>query len=402
MVERVVQHPAKGSRPMDTIEVVEPGLLTTVQDLGRYGYQRYGVPVSGALDLFALRVGNILVGNQEEDAGLEITLVGPRLRFLANTVIAITGADLDPALDGHPLPTWQPVVVTEGSTLSFGTVRDGMRSYLAVVGGLDVPAVLGSRSTFTRSRLGGLEGRALEPGDRLPTPGESPVSRVEGRKLPREQVPTFGHSHTVRVALGPQDDAFTREGIHTFLSSTYAVTPQSDRIGFRFLGDPIEHKGGADIVSDGIPFGAVQVTGDGMPIVLLADRGTTGGYTKIATVISVDLSGMAQASPGDTVSFQSVNVEEAHQALRAQEEVIRQLRNSPPAVFAHRRFRARVNGDSYEVVASLAETPAQGAHSQGEVVPLRKTIRATTDGETHSFTVEVEGAAEIEGSSALQ
>ena len=325
---------------MDVIEAIQGGLLTTVQDLGRYGYQRYGVPVSGALDQFALRVANILVGNQDGDACLEIALAGPRLRFLTDTAIAITGADMAPRLDDEPVPMWQAVPVSQDGNLSFGRLRDGATAYLAVVGGIDVPQALGSRSTFTRSRLGGLEGRALKAGDRLSAVGERPVTRVEGRKLPREHVPTYGHSHTLRIVLGPQDDAFTQEGIQTFLSSTYAVTPQSDRIGYRLQGPRIQHRGGADIVSDGIPFGAVQVTGDGMPIVLLADRGTTGGYTKIATVISVDIANLAQAAAGDTVSFQSVSVEEAHQALKQQEDVIQQLR----AMVSDNTFEVEVEG----------------------------------------------------------
>ena len=376
---------------MDTIEVLDGGFFTTVQDLGRYGYQRYGVPVAGALDQFALRVGNILVGNQEGDAGLEITLVGPRLRFLADTVIAITGASLDPRLDDGPVAMWQAIVIPQGGTLSFGGVQDGMRAYLTVAGGIDVPQVLGSRSTYTRSRLGGLEGRALEPGDTLATFGEGSATPLEGRKLAREQVPAYEHSHTLRVVLGPQDDAFSQEGLHTFLSATYTVTPQSDRIGYRHQGPQIQHKGGADIVSDGIPFGAVQVTGDGMPILLLADRGTTGGYTKIATIISVDIAAVAQAIPGDTVSFQPVTVEAAHQALRQQEDAIQQLRNTPPALFARRRFRATVNGETHDVVTALEEAIPRPPSLDTEAAAPRRVVRATVDGETLTFEVEVRG-----------
>ena len=317
---------------MDVIEVIEGGLFTTVQDLGRYGYQRYGVPVSGAMDLFALRVANVLVGNQEEDAGLEVTLLGPDLVFLTDTIIAITGADLAPRLDEQPLAMWRAVAVPWGSALTFAGIRDGARAYLAVAGGIDVPHVLGSRSTYTRSLLGGVEGRALRPGDRLQNSSNRPVNGAEGRKLPQEQVPTYGHSHTLRVVLGPQEDAFTQEGVDTFLSSAYTVTPQSDRTGYRLQGARIQHKAGADIVSDGTPFGAVQVAGDDMPIVLMADRGTTGGYTKIATVISVDLARMAQAAPGDTVLFRSVSLEEAHQAQRQQETMLQQFREMPPMV----------------------------------------------------------------------
>ena len=376
---------------MDTIEVLDGGLFTTVQDLGRYGYQRYGVPVAGALDQFALRVANVLVSNHEEDAGLEITLVGPSLRFLAETIIAITGADLDPRLDDEPVAMWQAFAVPEGGMLSFGGVRDGMRSYLAVAGGIDVPQVLGSRSTYTRSRLGGIEGRALQSGDRLAAFGEDSVTQLEGRKLPPEQVPAYGHSHLLRTVLGPQDDAFTEEGLQTFLSASYKITPQSDRVGYRHEGPEIQHKEGADIVSDGIPFGAVQVAGDGMPIVLLTDRGTTGGYTKIATIISVDLAEVAQAIPGDMMSFQSVTVEDAYQALRQQEDIIQQLKDTSPIVFSRRRFRAMVNGDTYDVVTALEEVIPGPPNSYGQGGPLRRVVRAKVHGETHTFEVEVEG-----------
>lgn len=310
---------------MKTIEVVEPGLLTTVQDLGRYGYQRYGVPVSGAMDQFALRGANLLVGNDEGEAGLEITLIGPRLRFLTNTVIAVTGADLAPTLDGQPLPMWQAHEVSRGSTLLFTSIRDGVRSYLSVAGGIDVPVVLGSRSTFTRATIGGLDGRALAQGDTLSALEGVTTNTGGKRAMAVSRVPVYGHSHKVRVVLGPQDDAFTPHGIETFLSASYTVTSQSDRVGYRLEGPRIEHVAGADIVSDGIPFGAVQVVGDGMPIILMADRGSTGGYTKIAAVISADLTSLAQAVPGDTITFQSITVEEAHRVLREQEQLLRAI-----------------------------------------------------------------------------
>ena len=326
-----------GNRAVEVIEVQEGGLFTTVQDLGRYGYQRYGVPVAGAVDPFALRVGNVLAGNEEGAAGLEITLAGPRLQFLADAVIAITGGDLAPRLDDEPAATWQAVAVPRGAVLSFGKPRDGQRAYLAIAGGIDLPQVLGSRSTYTRSGLGGLEGRPLRAGDRLAAAGEGQVAQPVGRTLPAEQVPSYGNSHVLRVVMGPQDDAFTETGIQTFLSAEYTATHQADRVGYRYQGPRIQHKGGADIISDGVPFGAVQVTGDGLPIVLLADRGTTGGYTKIAAVISVDLAGVAQAAPGDKTAFREVTLDEAHRALLEQEEVIQRLKDTPLVPLARLR-----------------------------------------------------------------
>jgi antagonist of KipI len=304
------------------IEVLDGGMLTTVQDLGRFGYQRYGVPTSGGLDLFSLRAANRIVGNEDEAAALEITLIGPRLRFLAPATIALTGADLGARLDGQPFSCWQSVVVEPGSTLACAGPQDGIRGYLAVAGGLDVPRVLGSRSTYTRSKLGGVEGRPLKTGDLLDVEGPRAVVLGGVRQLPDSRRPTWGHAHRLRVVLGPQDDRFTPGGIRTFLSSEYTVSPQSDRMGYRLAGPAIEHVRGADIVSDGTPFGAVQVAGDGVPIVLLSDRGTAGGYTKIATVIGPDIPRLAQAAPGDTVTFEVVSLIEAYDAVRQEEAAL--------------------------------------------------------------------------------
>ena len=312
---------------MRLVEVIKGGAFSTVQDLGRYGYQRFGVPVSGALDQFALRVGNLLVGNEEGDAGLEATFMGPTLRFHFDATIAITGADLSPVLDGRPIPGWATVSIPAGSTLSFKGPRDGIRSYVCVRGGIDVPTVMGSRSTFTRSQFGGFQGRALATGDMLPVAdSDSATLQSAERSLASRDIPRYGHHHTLHVTMGPQDDAFTPSGMDTFLASEFTVTPMFDRMGNRLEGPVIEHTQGADIVSDGTSRGAVQVPGSGKPIVLLADCGTTGGYTKIATVVSTDLSRMAQAQPEDTVVFRSVSLEEAHRALSEQEAFIASLR----------------------------------------------------------------------------
>lgn len=304
---------------MRTIEVLDGGLLTTVQDLGRYGYQRYGVPVSGALDLLSMRAANRLVENAGNAACLELTLVGPRLAFLSPATIAVTGADLGARLDDQPLACWESVTVAAGAVLSFAGPQDGMRAYLAIAGGIDVPEVLGSRSTYTRSKLGGIEGRALRKGDIVEVSGARPTLSGTRLHLPASVRPAYGREHVLRVVLGPQDDRFTENGIRTFLSSPYTVTPQSDRMGYRLAGPTIEHARGPDIVSDGTPFGAVQVAGDGVPIVLLADRGTAGGYTKIATVIGADIPRLAQATPGDQVRFTAVGIESAQQAAKEQE-----------------------------------------------------------------------------------
>ena len=311
-----------------TLKIIQPGMLSTIQDRGRYGYQRSGMPTAGAMDTFALRAANALLGNDDNAACIEITVLGPRIELLADTHVAVTGANVSPRLDGDPIPMWQAVPVSKGSRLEFRSPKDGMRAYLAVGGGIDVPQVMGSRATYMKAAIGGIEGRPLRAGDILNALASEATGSPNTLALSKEEVPTYGSSHVLRVVLGPQKQAFTQRGIDTFINSTYAVSINSDRMGYRLEGEPIEHTDGPDVISDGTPLGAIQVPGDGQPIILLADRGTTGGYTKIATVITSDLSKVAQAMPGHTVAFRSVSVEEAQAAYRAQEHLLRSIRNA--------------------------------------------------------------------------
>lgn len=308
---------------METFEVIQPGPLTTIQDLGRYGYQQYGVPPSGAMDNYAFRMGNLLVGNEEGAPALEITLFGGRLRVLHNTIIALTGADLAATSNGNPIPMWEAISVCAGDIIAFPRLKSGCRAYLAVSGGIAVPKVMGSASTYTKAGIGGLEGRALQARDILRT--IEGTYMTAGARVPSEYIPIYGSPIELRAILGPQDDYFTEEGIHTFLSSVYVISPQADRMGYRLEGPRIQHRAKADIISDGIPLGAVQVPGDGLPIILLVDRQTTGGYTKIATVISTDIPKLAQAKPGDKVTFQPVTEDEAFRALKEYEQKIQTL-----------------------------------------------------------------------------
>jgi biotin-dependent carboxylase-like uncharacterized protein len=305
--------------------VLEPGLLTTVQDLGRRGYERFGVPVAGAMDEFALRAANGLVGNPADAAGLEITLVGPRLRATENCLVAVCGADLDLHVGDRSLPGWMAVFVRRGWEISFGGPRRGCRAYLAVAGGIDVPPVMGSRSTYLRGGFGGFQGRALRAGDRLPVgaPAASPTD-LAGRRLPKRVRPRYNDHPTLTAILGPQDDSFTGEGIAAFLSGEYRVAPTSDRMGYRLEGPAIAHKISADIVSDGVALGAVQVPAGGQPIVMMTDRQTTGGYAKIATVVRADMPLLAQCVPGESrVRFRKTTVEAAQTRYRAMMEALR-------------------------------------------------------------------------------
>jgi biotin-dependent carboxylase-like uncharacterized protein len=295
-----------------SIEVLRPGLLTTVQDRGRFGYQKFGVPVSGAVDEIALRVANVLVGNPQGAAALEVTALGPQLRFLTDAVVALAGAEVEADLDGRPVSWYKSFRIRARQALDMRTCTRGLRAYLAVAGGIDVPVLLGSRSTCLVARFGGFRGRALATGDGLAVgPPSAPLLDLAEREVPEGWRPRHGASVVLRVVMGPQDDAFTEEGLRTFLESVYRVSPNADRMGYRLDGAAIAHKGSADILSDWVPLGGVQVPGDGKPIILLADRQTTGGYTKIATVIKPDISLVAQLRPGDTLVFQAVPVAEA-------------------------------------------------------------------------------------------
>ncbi len=301
---------------MSTITVVEPGLLTTVQDLGRTGTLRYGIPPSGPLDRDAFILANRLVGNPDTAAGLECTLTGPALEFHGEAIVAVTGADLPVSVNGADAPTWTVLRTNPGDFLKLGAARTGCRAYLALSGGINVPPVLGSQATYLRGRLGGFGGRSLQKGDQLPTgPAPRPLAELEGRRVRPEWVPVHSPTIECRVILGPQADRFPPEGIRIFLESPYRVTPAADRMGYRLTGPPIPHRRGYDILSDGIPLGGVQVVGDGQPIILLVDRQSTGGYTKIATVLSVDIPRIAQAKPDHLIRFREVSVAEAHSLL---------------------------------------------------------------------------------------
>ncbi|KJS88143.1 MAG: hypothetical protein JM58_01830 [Peptococcaceae bacterium BICA1-8] len=300
------------------IIIENPGMLTTVQDKGRFGFQRFGMPVAGAMDAFAMQTANVIVGNNRNEAVIEITFPGFALTFSGKGYAGITGADLGASLNGREIKPWQSFEFRTGDRLVFASLKKGSRAYLAIVGGIDVPLVMGSRSTYLRGKIGGFEGRKLLKGDILLC-GKTEQYRALGTiSLPEEFIPDYG-KREVRVVLGPQDDCFTKEEIDKFLSSTYKVTNQNDRMGYRLEGPLIKHSMGPDIISDGIAPGAIQIPGHGQPIIMLADRQTTGGYTKLANVISVDLSLIAQLMYGDSVKFKKVSLEEAQRLYIEQE-----------------------------------------------------------------------------------
>jgi antagonist of KipI len=309
-----------------TLLVLEPGFLTTVQDMGRTGYQRLGVPVSGAMDRFALLAANALLGNPSGCAVLEAVLEGPTLRAQADCLAAAAGMGIGLEVDGQLLPFWMAVRIRRGSTLRLVCCSEGGWAYLAVCGGMDVPLVLSSRSTCLRGGFGGIGGRVLRAGDEIPL-GAFPAAsfNLAGNCLPPERRLAYSPSPRLAVLPGPQQDAFTEEGIAAFLSSSYRIQPDSDRMGFRLQGEPVSHRGEADILSQGLAAGAVQVPADGQPIVAMSDHQTTGGYTQIAVVASADLPLLAQCPfASGEVCFYPTTLTEARQRLHSMVQGIAQ------------------------------------------------------------------------------
>lgn len=302
------------------IHVIEGGFLTTVQDAGRWGWSRFGIPPSGPMDLPAYLAANALVGNPENTAALEITLTGPHLITSNDCLIAVCGAEYEIHVGSLPVPTWHAVFVRRGYPITFGKHSQGIRCILAISGGIDVPKFLGSRSTYLKGTFGGCEGRALQSGDQLPT-GQSKMHEWmwrAGRSVPPTKNNLVTSPQPIRVVLGPQLHHFGQSTIATFLHETYTISPSSDRMGYRLHGPALDYRedingaSGASI-TDGIVTGCIQVPPDGRPIVMMVDHQTTGGYPKIATVIQADLPRLAQLSPGDNVRFAAITLAEAHE-----------------------------------------------------------------------------------------
>jgi biotin-dependent carboxylase-like uncharacterized protein len=294
-------------------------MLTTVQDQGRIGYRAFGMPISGVMDRFAATMANILAGNSSDAAVLEMTLLGGTFRFPNEAYLAVCGADMLGSLNGNKIRNWSAFYVPANSELAFDYATSGCRTYIAFYGGIAVPQVLGSRSTYTRAAIGGLEGRALQADDVIEI-GKADAMPFAVRELSYHYLPKYTNEIRVRVIPGPQDDLFTTEGMQSLFSSSYTVSSRNDRMGILLEGPTIEHVSGPDIISDALCAGAIQVPGDGHPIIMMADCQTTGGYAKIGFVITADLPRLAQAKAGDTVTFAECTDAEAVAALAAENQ----------------------------------------------------------------------------------
>jgi antagonist of KipI len=323
---------------MSTLEVLAPGLLTTVQDLGREGYGPMGVSPSGAADAIALRIGNRLVGNAVGGVALEMTLLGGTFLFSDGGVAAVTGSDFGAMLDGAPVPEWTSFEVKPGQTLRLGPTRSGARSYLCVQGGIAVEPFLGSASTHLLSGLGGHEGRALRKGDVLKI-GDAAGAAWEGtdknarssgnarssnraRRVPAKALERIVPRKVLRVTPGPQSDWFPQAAQEIFYSTAYRVSEEANRMGLRLEGPAIPEGAHGKMITEGVSLGAVQVTAAGLPIILFVEQQTTGGYAKIANVISPDLSSLGQLRPRDEIRFERVDFETARRLLIEQENLL--------------------------------------------------------------------------------
>ena len=312
---------------MGALRVIRPGLLTTIQDLGRWGHQSHGVPPAGPMDPWSHRLANALVGNDASAATLEVTLVGPEIEFDDERLVAVAGAEFELDVDGRRQSMNTPFTVAAGSHLWIRTRGSGARSYVAIAGGVGVSKVLGSRSTHLVSRLGGLSGRSLAAGD------EVPLEQAAGAPIPigavtPARLPIPGEETRIRVLAGPHEDRFTGDALDLLQSAAYRVGTDSDRMGFRLVGPRLTHKGPADIISDATPLGVLQVPASGQPVLLMADRQTTGGYPNLATVISADIGLAGQLAPGDSIRFDVVTGQEALAALIKQERLLLPIERS--------------------------------------------------------------------------
>ena len=373
-------------------KVLKSGLLTTVQDAGRRGYQRYGMAVSGSVDVHSYIYANILVGNEPTEAVLEVTLMGPTIEFTSPSVIAITGGDLTPRINGEPAQMYKALRIAKGDVLSFGHIKSGCRADIAFAGGLDIDEIMGSRSTYIKAGLGGHHGRNLQDGDMVEFRRENVIpANIDIREM--DPPIDWTGDYTVRVVLGPEEDRFTDAGIGTFLSSEYKVTNSFDRMGVRLEGDVIEHVNDANVISNGIPFGAIQVPDSGQPIIMLSDRQTVGGYTKIATIINVDMPMIAQCKAGDRVHFKAINIYEAQELFVRQKKYYLALRDSfdnyvgklgsiPESPLIHNNNAA--NAGKPAAVKAPENKPADSA---GSIPAQQRDVKKTAQAGTFSATV---------------
>lgn len=334
------------------ITILKPGLLDTLQDLGRHGYQKYGVVTSGAMDAWGHRIANLLVGNKESESTVEMTLIGPEIRFAEDSLIALCGGDFQPTIDGTSIPMWRPIFIEKNCILKIGQARKGCRAYLAVGGGFDLPMTMNSQSTYIRAGIGGFKGRALKKNDELAYSRKSKLTKQILKTLTENKtngsfqaakwsvssklIPQLSSNQEIRITRGNQFDLFNKSYTAHFLNQSFTVSSKSDRMGYR-LNSPLPPPLIAEeLISEAVAFGSIQVPPDGKPIILAADRQTTGGYPKIAQISACDFSLIAQAKPGDSLSFIEISLAQSQALYLKREQNLQQLKTSISLKFDRR------------------------------------------------------------------
>lgn len=324
------------------VEILNAGFFTSIQDLGRTGFQKYGIIVSGAMDIYALRIANILVGNSEEEAAMEITLSGPEISLQKGMLLSITGADISPTIEGNNVPMWRPVYIKENCILKFGACKYGCRAYITFAGGFKIGKVMGSKSTYIKAGIGGYKGRILKKGDILEL--ESPKKKlinfsnrftkqlstnkfISPNWYTKEMENKNCEVTIIRIIKERQFHSFTEESLNDFFHSVFSISIKSDRMGYRLTGAMLQLKKPLEMISEAVYFGTIQVPPEGNPIILLADRQTTGGYPKIAQVISVDIPKIAQLKPNEKIRFQEITLEQAEEIYFHREKYINYIKN---------------------------------------------------------------------------
>jgi biotin-dependent carboxylase-like uncharacterized protein len=333
---------------MQKVIVKDGGPLSTVQDSGRFGYQKFGMPTAGAMDKYSYKIANLLVDNKEDEAVLEYTLKGPKLKFGNDAIIAITGAESIVKVNGEKIKMWQSHYIEKDSILEILPAQKGLRGYVAFKSGFDLPKIMGSKSTYLRGNLGGYEGRKLKNGDILKINKKLSRKNYVFKSLDKKHRPDFSQKK-IRVILGPQDDCFTQNGISKFFNSEFKISTQADRMGYRLEGPEIEHKNGADIISEGIAEGSIKVAGNGKPIIMLADSQTTGGYTKIGTVITTDIDIVSQKRPGDLISFEKLDLKKAQKLLEKRKEIYDNIKNKDYKLSEPKYYNIKIDDKDFDV-----------------------------------------------------
>ena len=371
---------------MTELKVRRAGMLTSVQDLGRWGFQSSGVPVAGAMDLPALRLGNAMLGNPEGAAALEVTLLGPELEVCGCGAAVFAGGDLGFSVNGRPVGSWRVVELKDGDVISFTGPKSGCRGNLCFAGGVDVPLVMNSRSTYMRAKIGGFDGRALKNGDVVKIGEPSPLwKRLDGFTLPPGLNPALPPDAPLSLMTGLQEDMFTEEGKSTLFSSEYTITSDSDRMGCRLEGDKIAHSGkSGDIVSDAIPLGAVQVPSHGMPIVMLADRQTTGGYTKIGVLTPLSIEALVQKMPGTAVRFIKASPDDGTAEQMKIADAVRRV-NELRCTYVSRPRAAQVSGG---LASTRLRLTIDGREYDVTCEEIKTRLRLTIDGREYDVTCE--------------